>query len=507
MIARKSALIITTNLIDGLLAYVALFFISRYMSPEEYGIVAFALGFVAIFSILGQLGFNSAHVKKISEGKNLGKCVGTFLASKILFTGLMTLLVITAILFWKIVMGRGFETPEHELAIYIIMGHWIVKLLGNTFDFTYKGRKEIAKVQIAYLSGVIVRVGVTIYVAYFGYGALALAFTHIAGEIIHLIVLLLFFRGYSLDKPSFHYFKEYFTFAFPLIIVSASSLIMTNIDKLLIQLFWSSSDVGYYFAAFRLSAFINMFTLAIGTLLFPTFSSLHTNKDITGIRSLIFRSERYLSMIVFPMVLGLVTLAQPTVNILLSRGWTESIPVLQILPFFVLFAALEKPYQSQFLGMNKPKLARDRILIMVCINIVLNIILIPKDIQMFGINLFGLGGTGAAIATVVAYGIGLIYSRAIAWRANRIKGNQKIFLHALAASIMAIILHIILYEIYSPGLIARWYHLVGFSFLGLGIYLGILIILREFTKDDFRFFLDTLNIKKMYQYIKNEIKR
>jgi hypothetical protein len=42
--------------------------------------------------------------------------------------------------------------------------------------------------------------------------------------------------------------------------------------------------------------------------------------------------------------------------------------------------------------------------------------------------------------------------------------------------------------------------------LGLFIYLGVLYILKEFTKEDFHFFLDLLHPKKMFQYIKSEVK-
>jgi hypothetical protein len=56
-------------------------------------------------------------------------------------------------------------------------------------------------------------------------------------------------------------------------------------------------------------------------------------------------------------------------------------------------------------------------------------------------------------------------------------------------------------------LIARWYHLALLGFIGLGIYFGILILLREFTRKDFDFILDTLSIRKMWKYITDEIKR
>lgn len=505
MIARKSALIITTHITNALLSYIALFFVTRFMEPADYGIVAFALGFVTLYTIFGTLGFDQAHIKRISEGKDLGRCIGTFLSTKIGLIALMIFVVLGSIFFWKFILERGFESPTHELAIYVMIVYWVVRLLTQSFISTFNAKREIAKSKIPDFLFTLIRVIATIYVAIAGFGALELAATYIVGEIAHLISALYFFRGYPIKKPSRDYLKDYSIFAFPLIVVVASHTIMTNIDKVFIQLFWSASDVGYYFAAFNLSRFVHMFTLALGLLLFPTFSVLHINKDIKGIRKLTYKSERYLSMIVFPMVFGLIVLAEPAARILLS-GWMPVVPILQILPFFALFGALGKPYGTQILGMNQPKLARNRVLIMVFCNIILNIILVPKDIQMLNVSLFGLGAKGAAIATVVSYGVTLAYNRIIAWKLTKVKGNPRIFLHAIAASTMALILYLILYEFNMVEQIQRWYELLGFSLIGLGIYIGILILFKEFTSKDYHFFVDTINIKKMFQYIKEEIR-
>jgi len=126
---------------------------------------------------------------------------------------------------------------------------------------------------------------------------------------------------------------------------------------------------------------------------------------------------------------------------------------------------------------------------MVCCNIILNIILIPKDIQLFNLNLAGLGAKGAAIATVFAYGTGLFYSRVTAWKLTKLKGNPKIILHALAAVAMATILYFILYELKLIEIITRWYHLLGSALIGIIVYIFILWVLKEFTKKDFHFFL------------------
>ena len=121
MIARKSALIVAINIVNGILGYVGLFFIARYMAPGDYGIIGFALGFVGLFLVLGNLGFDAAHVKRISEGKRLDECIGTYFFIKMGLAGLFASVTIGAILFWKFVLNRGFESPAHESAVYIML--------------------------------------------------------------------------------------------------------------------------------------------------------------------------------------------------------------------------------------------------------------------------------------------------------------------------------------------------------------------------------------------------
>ena len=59
----------------------------------------------------------------------------------------------------------------------------------------------------------------------------------------------------------------------------------------------------------------------------------------------------------------------------------------------------------------------------------------------------------------------------------------------------------------STKIVMRWYHLLIFSVIGFGIYIGLLVLLREFKKDDLSFFLEIVNPKGMLRYIVNEIKR
>ena len=65
----------------------------------------------------------------------------------------------------------------------------------------------------------------------------------------------------------------------------------------------------------------------------------------------------------------------------------------------------------------------------------------------------------------------------------------------------------ILYYMGSLILLVRWYHLLLFAGVGLGIYLGVLFVLKEFKKQDLMFFLDMLHPKEMLNYVKAELKK
>jgi len=46
-------------------------------------VIGFAISFLALFSVISKLGHPQAHIKRISEGKDLRSCIETFITIKI----------------------------------------------------------------------------------------------------------------------------------------------------------------------------------------------------------------------------------------------------------------------------------------------------------------------------------------------------------------------------------------------------------------------------------------
>jgi uncharacterized membrane protein len=118
----------------------------------------------------------------------MGTCLGTYLISKLGFASLLASTVIAVVLIWKFMLGRGFESSSHELAIYIIIGYYVVNSIGTFFYNTYSATKEIAKAQIPLVLGTVARTIAILFVALSGLGALALAWAYVFGEVIFLCI-------------------------------------------------------------------------------------------------------------------------------------------------------------------------------------------------------------------------------------------------------------------------------------------------------------------------------
>src|SRR5512137_436069 len=117
MIARKSALIIITQFFTRSLGWIGLLILAKLwggFAPEALGVIGFAMSFVGIFNIISDLGFGQAHVKRISEGKDLGTCIGTFFTIKIILTNAMVLIVLLAMVFLEFVLHQGFHDATKQ---------------------------------------------------------------------------------------------------------------------------------------------------------------------------------------------------------------------------------------------------------------------------------------------------------------------------------------------------------------------------------------------------------
>lgn len=178
MIARKSLVVVIAQFLTRTLGWVGLLVLAKLwggFAPEALGVIGFAMAFVGVFYIISDLGFSQAHVKKISEGKDIGTCIGTFLSIKIILTTIMAFLVLFTMFFLDSILHLGFTDATKQSVVFAFLLYYIFASIQQIAISTFNGRGEIAKMQITAVFENIVKIPLTILVALAGVGLIGLA--------------------------------------------------------------------------------------------------------------------------------------------------------------------------------------------------------------------------------------------------------------------------------------------------------------------------------------------
>jgi O-antigen/teichoic acid export membrane protein len=537
MLSRKSALIVAVNILSAFVSWIGLLAIARLwggFAPTAVGVIGFGMAFVGMFNFIADLGFSSAHVKRISEGKDLGECTGTYATIVILLTGIMVVLVIGGIAIWKYVLHNEFFDATRETVIYVFILYYIFSNLALIAQQTFVGRKEIAKREVSRAFETLVRVPLMILVAFTGVtgiakiapelgidvitpvtwpaflspiqifiaahavGALAICYAIGFGAVFLVATWLL--KKYPIKRYNKELAKSYFVFALPVMLLSVTSVISLNVDKVMLGYFWTFKEVGYYFSVQRIITLLLAIPMAVGTVLFPTISEYHSQNNVAGIKEVTHSAERYISMVVIPLITFVIIFSNPIINIVLSSAFLPAASTLTMLTIYVFMIALTWPYASLITGINRPVITA-KIGLGICMaNIVLNYLFIPEWglLSPLGIN----GPVGAAIATALSQLVGFVGLRIAA---RRLTGIKLMRTNTPRHIVAGVVMGIGLYYLNSLIPLVRWYHLIGFALVGVAVYVGVLFIIREFKKRDLEFFLDLAHPVEMLDYIKSEL--
>ena len=532
MIARKSLLVVIAQFLTRTLGYVGLLILAKLwgsFAPTALGDIGFAMSFIGVFYIIADLGFGQAHVKKISEGNDLGTCISTYAMIKFILTTIMVILALFTIFFLDSILHLGFQDATKQSVVLVFLLYYALASIQQIASYTFNGKGEIAKMQITSVFENILKVPLSILVALAGVGLIGLApaiawpsvleplrqffashpigsiaMAYVFGIAATVVVGFWLLRKNHWKRPSVELGKSYFAFALPIFLFSILSTVSANIDKLMIGYFWTDKQVGYYFSVQQILQIILIISVAFNTVLFPVYSEYHSKKDIAKINSTTKVVERYISMVVMPPIVVIIVFVNAVISIMLTSAFLPAASTFIILSIYAVLASFMAPYYSLLVGMNKPGTYAKIGLGISLINIALNLLFIPKWglLTSLGIN----GPTGAAMALMLSNLVGFVWIRLAA---KRLTGIQLLQIHTPRHIIAGAAMGLVLYAIaFRTGLFSdiHWYHLLMFAGIGLLIYLAVLYLLREFTKKDLEFFLELLHPKKMMQYIRSEVR-
>ena len=297
--------------------------IARFVSPEDYGVVALLTIFIVFAQVFVDSGFSTALIQKQNPSEE-------DFSTAFFFNILIGLFIYIILFLSSGQIALFFDNPKLELISKVAF----LNILINSFSVVQRAILTISlnfRLQaVASIIGVSLSGIIGIYMAYVGYNVWALVFQTLLNSIITSI--LLFFLVSWRPKMCFskQSFYSLFNYGSKLLLAGIISNIYSQIYTIVIGKNFTTTTLGYYNRAQTFSAwFSTNFSAIINRALFPHFCLLKDSNELLKIK--IKSSIKMSAYIIFPIIFGLIALAEPIIICLLTDKWSEMIPLLRIL--------------------------------------------------------------------------------------------------------------------------------------------------------------------------------
>jgi O-antigen/teichoic acid export membrane protein len=156
------------------------------------------------------------------------------------------------------------------------------------------------------------------------------------------------------------------------------------------------AEVGYYSAAYRIFDLAMVVPYSLCLALYPSVAAA-VGKDHTLLATLGRSTVRYLVALTLPAAVCVSVFSGPILELLYGHNYADAIPTLAILMWTLVFYGFVRYHAYVLLAANCQRIDLALNIVMCLLNIVLNLVLIPRYSHM-----------GAALATLIsilAYGI------------------------------------------------------------------------------------------------------
>lgn len=500
MLARKSSLLFTVNMIRSFLGFVSTMVIARWMGAEALGTIGYLLGLLGMVAVLLDMGFAFAHLKRVSETReDPAVLIGTFLVLKTVLI-VVFLIAVTLLPSVKDYLGQPLFQGQDERYVYCtIAAFYVLHSLSSVFLFTFEARLESAKQSAAGLVSSLLSFVAKTIVAIFGLGIVALSSAYLIEPLALLICALLLLNGYRIARPQREHLGSYIRYTLPITLNTAVGMVMGNVSPVILKAFWTSTEVGYYTSVLGFGVLLDRLASTVAILFLPQASSDAARGNLGEIRRRLFVIERYVLTVLVPLGVVLIIFSHQVVITAFGPEFAPAAPVLMALVTKSILSAIFSPYALILYAIEKQKYLVISNTLGLLTLLFTNAVLVPD--QAWGLSLPGLRGTGSAIAlaamTLVS---GIVQVGTVRWSTS-IGFYWKALLHLLAGAIMYLVMQVGR----STAPMSMWAQIPLLTALGLGAYLAALRLMGLFTRADAQVFLNMLHPRKMMEYIVSEL--
>jgi lipopolysaccharide exporter len=358
--------------------------VAHILTRQDFGLFAVATTVYTIVSALGGSSLTAALTRADLELSDIAPTMWTFsLGTNVLVAG--------ALVFFAQPIAAGLGSPDGAGPIRVMAIVAILDGLSGVPTAQLIREFKQSRIFVAGLVSFIPSIGLLIFLAKSGDGAMAFAWSRVVGTAIVCIVILISVRKHYMPWISRKGLSVLYHFAIPLTLATLIGYLLQNVDYALIGRFMGPLMLGTYVLAFNAASWpSSLLGGALGAVAVSAFSRVRHDHQRLAVA--ITDGVRAVVLIAAPMSALEMVLARPLVLTLYGPHWSAAAEPLAILTLYGIISIVCMLFSQMLAALGQSKF-------ILIVQLVWLTALIPA--MVVGIHADGIVGAASAHIIVI----------------------------------------------------------------------------------------------------------
>jgi lipopolysaccharide exporter len=331
------------------LQFIQLVVLSHILTPSDFGLMAMVMVIIGFSQAYADMGISNAIIHQQDATKEQ--------LSSLYWTNILASIVVFAILVASRHVIVGFY-KEPRLANIVYGASFIILLAPIGQQFQVLLEKELRFNRLASIEVISNTAGVIVAIlsALQGRGVYSLIWGQLVTSGTKALALFLSEKQW---RPRLclrrKHLKGYIGFGMYQMGERSVNYLGSNMDKLIIGSLLGTQQLGFYSMAYQLAVKpIQILNPVITRVAFPAFARIQTDRE--RLKNWYLEAIQIIAVSVFPLYMGMIVLADPSLTLLLGSGWQPSVLVFRVLAVLGFFYSLGNPLGSLLLAKGRADL-------------------------------------------------------------------------------------------------------------------------------------------------------
>lgn len=293
--------------------------LARLLMPEDFGIIALTIVFIAFTNVFILNGFNVALIRK-EEVKTID--YSTVMTMSLCFVTIVNLVIF----FSAPAIADFYETKALNLVLKAMVFGLYFSAVSAVVSA--KATRELKFKQMAIPSFCSNAIGgiIAVIMAYMGCGVWALVAQHVVASFVLMVWYIILFKFPLSLNFSLNVVKELYKFTLGVIGTSFLEFLGNHVCSLVVGKTYNSKGLGHYDRSITFPEMISAnLSGAISSVLLPTLSK-HQN-DIEGVKVRTRKTISFTMFVILPIMFILIGSSNVLIPVILTDRWTPIIPL------------------------------------------------------------------------------------------------------------------------------------------------------------------------------------